>query len=441
MDRLQAVEGTGGNHSAGYYQYFTQSGDTLRTIAIRFNAFYSEIKAADGSRLPEQGLLPPGLELIIPKKLAQTTESTRSFPDSEIVFSKSSARFDVKTFIYRKKGYLAAYADEEGRTGSEIVLTLARVNSVNPKILISILEKASGWLTNRDPDMWRLDYPMNFRDPYHKGLYRQLMLAIDYLERGYYGWREARIVSLYFNDGESIRLAPDLNAGTVAVMYYFSKITWTMAEWERAVRDYYDLYVGLFGDPRANAVEPLYPASLDQPALILPFPAAQSWCFSNGPHGAWDSKGPAAAVDFAPPQYEYSTPSSRIVVASAAGTVVRSGANSVVIDLDSDGLEQTGWNLFYFHIADEGRVTEQSAVQTGEQIGYASNEGGASSGIHVHFARKYNGEWILAGGPVPFALSGWKLTAGGAEGEWDFIRSGRVVIASKDCNFPNMISR
>jgi hypothetical protein len=29
----------------------------------------------------------------------------------------------------------------------------------------------------------------------------------------------------------------------------------------------------------------------------------------------------------------------------------------------------------------------------------------------VHIARKYNGEWIAADGPIPFVLSGWRAIA------------------------------
>lgn len=316
-----------------------------------------------------------------------------------------------------------------------------RENSINPKILLSLLEYTSGWVTNKHPSKETLDYPMKFPDPYSRGLYRQLMLAINYLEKGYYNWREAKILCLYFNDGETIRLAPDLNAGTVAVLYYFSKISNTSALWEQNVKDFYTQYSGFFGDPAAEPLEPLYPKELYPPSLILPFPIGQSWCFSNGPHGAWDAKGPEAAVDLAPPQDEYSDALSRMLVASASGCVVRSEKNTVVIDLDCDGLEQTGWNIFFYHLSEEGRARAKSKVRQGQKIGYASSAGGVSSGIHVHVALKYNGEWILAGGPIPFSLSRWVLAAGDAAGEWLFLRSGRAVVSSNDCDFPNMIYR
>lgn len=423
-----------------YYDYQTQSGDTLYTVAVRFNAYYSEIMALDGLNLPEKGLLNPGRGLRIPKKFTKTTDSARLFPDSEIVFSQTSAKFNVDGFLAGERGYLFGYADGDGLTGGGIIRKLAQENSINPKILLALLEYTSGWVTNKQPPAATVDYPMRFQDPWSKGLNAQMMLAINYLERGYYGWRDARILCLYFNNGENLRLAPDLNAGTVAVMYYFSKVTSDSTSWRAAVDRFFAVYTGFFGDPWARALEPLYPSELYPPWLILPFPLGQSWCFSNGPHGAWDARGPEAAVDFAPEQYEYSGPETRTILASVSGCVVRSEGNTVVIDLDCDGSENTGWALFYYHLSEQGRIRPNSKVSQGQKIGYASCEGGACSGIHIHMARKFNGEWILAGGAIPLVLSRWVMTAG-AEGEWRLVRGGGAVIASKDCKFANIVAR
>jgi hypothetical protein len=36
-----------------------------------------------------------------------------------------------------------------------------------------------------------------------------------------------------------------------------------------------------------------------------------------------------------------------------------------------------------------------------DRVGHPSCEGGSSSGIHIHIARKFNGEWVLADGGLP----------------------------------------
>jgi hypothetical protein len=92
--------------------------------------------------------------------------------------------------------------------------------------------------------------------------------------------------------------------------------------------------------------------------------------------------------------------------------VTRADNGVVVLDLDADGHEQTGWVILYLHVATKGRVAVGSMLGVDDRIGHPSCEGGKSTGTHVHIARKYNGEWILAGGPIPFVLSGWVASAG-----------------------------
>jgi hypothetical protein len=117
-------------------------------------------------------------------------------------------------------------------------------------------------------------------------------------------------------------------------------------------------------------------------------------------------------------------------MASAAGLVTRSDHGIVAIDLDGDGREQTGWVLMYLHIAKDGRIAEGTWVEAGDPIGHASCEGGYSTGTHIHLARKYNGEWIVADGPLPFTLSGWSVHAGEKPYEGTLTRGDQVVIAS-----------
>jgi murein DD-endopeptidase MepM/ murein hydrolase activator NlpD len=100
------------------------------------------------------------------------------------------------------------------------------------------------------------------------------------------------------------------------------------------------------------------------------------------------------------------------VLASAGGMIARSERNVVAIDLDGDGHEQTGWVIIYMHVADKDRIAAGVSVKTDDPLGHASCEGGTSTGTHVHIARKYNGEWIAADGPLPFVLSGWQAFAG-----------------------------
>jgi len=59
-------------------------------------------------------------------------------------------------------------------------------------------------------------------------------------------------------------------------------------------------------------------------------------------------------------------------------------------------------------------------------------EGGVANGTHVHFARKYNGEWAPADGPIPFVLDGWVSTGLGREYDGIMTR-GDLSIEACDC--------
>jgi LasA protease len=113
----------------------------------------------------------------------------------------------------------------------------------------------------------------------------------------------------------------------------------------------------MFGYPFDWAIEPLMPETLSQPNFILPFEPGQSWSYTGGPHGGWDSGSAWAAIDFAPPGEPIGCGQTEAwVTAVADGKIVRSENGAVVQDLDGDGLEQTGWTILYMHIESRERV-------------------------------------------------------------------------------------
>jgi murein DD-endopeptidase MepM/ murein hydrolase activator NlpD len=87
----------------------------------------------------------------------------------------------------------------------------------------------------------------------------------------------------------------------------------------------------------------------------------------------------------------------------------------VVVDLDDDGYEGTGWAHTYMHLEPRDRVAEGTVVEPGDRLGHPSCEGGFSNGTHLHIVRSYNGRWISADGDLPFNLSGWVSQGLGSE--------------------------
>jgi murein DD-endopeptidase MepM/ murein hydrolase activator NlpD len=417
--------------------YYTQAGDTLPVIAIRFGVDIDKINSPDGS-LPTTGLLTPKILLVIPHMLVNTTNPTKIIPDSELVYSPSAIDFDVEAYVNDAGGYLSRYREwlgtTEWTTGAEVISRIATENSINPRLLLALIEYQSGWVNGNPSNPKQEDYPLGKVDLSLKGLYSQLAWAVNQLSVGYYGWREGWVTEIQFSDGVTARLAPDLNSGTVALQYFFAQINdtpgWLGAlDTNTGVPAVYDR---MFGNPwiRAQEVEPLYPPSLNQPQLILPFLVDQLWSYTGGPHGAWERDGARAAVDFAPGSTESGCVDSIAwVVASAPGLVVRAGHGAVVVDLDGDGKEQTGWDILYMHVNDL-KVGVGDWVETGDYIGHPSCEGGIATGTHVHLARKYNGDWISADGPLPMVLSGWTVHAGSVPYEGTMTKGSDSITAS-----------
>jgi hypothetical protein len=141
--------------------------------------------------------------------------------------------------------------------------------------------------------------------------------------------------------------------------------------------------------------------------------------------------GAQAALDFAPAaEISGCVETNAWVVAVADGIVVRSEFGAVIQDLSGDGLEQTGWAILYMHIQSDGRAALGTYLQAGDPLGHPSCEGGRANGTHLHIARKYNGEWITAGGSLPFVMSGWTAHHGLHPYEGSLTRGKRTVHAS-----------
>ena len=416
-------------------QYYTQAGDTLPSITGRYGVSADQIIFT--VPIPSSGLINPGTLLIIPDVLEEVFESTLVLPDSEVVYSPSAADFDILAFVKQAGGYLSQYTEIVGSkkyTGAELVRRVALENSINPYLLLALLEYKSHWLYSSPTNFAEAEYPMGMIRLEYKGLYKQLSWTVQQLNIGYYGWRAGTLSSLQFRDGSTVRISPGLNAGSAAVQYLFSR-WYDQLEWAGALygpESMPELMTSMFGDPwiRSQAVEPLYPADLQQPAFQLPFMPDRVWSLTGGPHSAWGEDGALAAIDFAPPSSETGCAvSNEWVTAVAPGVVVRTGEGIVILDMDGDGIEQTGWNLMYLHIEKRDRIKVGTVVEAGDKIGHPSCEGGISTGTHTHISRKFNGEWILADGPLPFNLSGYLVVNGDTPYQGQLVNGSVTVIA------------
>jgi LasA protease len=413
-------------------EYIAQTGDTLPALAVRFNTSEDEIRAANDIIPPDATTMPPGFPMQIPIYYQPLWGTPyQILPDSLYVNGPAQVGFDTAAFIDGHPGWLKTYTEAglEGRqTAAQIIDRVANNFSLSPRLLVAMLEYQAQGLSNpATPDT---AFFLGYRNNNYKGLYLQLVWTANSLNNGYYGWRGGTLREFESPDGRLQRPDPWQNAASVALQYFYSRL-YNSPTYDQIIGPggLAETYTVLFGAPWEN-VEPHIPGSLRQPDFILPFERGQSWNYTGGPHTGWGLGEPFAAIDFAPLGVANCDNSTSWITAVADGLVIRSEPGIVVLDLDGDGNEGTGWVIFYLHVASENRARVGQFLPSGGYIGHPSCEGGSSTGTHLHFARKYNGEWILADGPLAFNLEGWVAVRGARAYQGTLTRLGQTVIAS-----------
>jgi murein DD-endopeptidase MepM/ murein hydrolase activator NlpD len=420
--------------------YLAQPGDTLAALAIHFNSSETEIRLANPIIPDDATTMPPGMPMKIPiYYLPLWGTSFQIAPDNIFINGPLSISFNTSNFIALKSGWLKDYRDfasGQTRSGAEIIDLVAQNFSISPMFLLALLEYKAGALT--DPIKPVSEFILGNEDYAYEGLYLQLVWAANILNNGYYGWRSGNIKTFEHPDGTLERPDPWQNAATVAIQLYF--LDQPSDEYTRAIGPdgFAKTLDQLFGDPWKLG-DPHIPVSLQQPVFLLPFKAGESWTYTGGPHSGWGTLEPFSAIDFAPPaEVGGCIPTDLWATAIADGIVVRSETGIIILDLDGDEDERTGWNILYLHVATEGRLPAGTRVKAGDPIGHPSCEGGRATGTHIHIARKYNGEWIPAEGTLAFTLEGWVAHNGVKPYLGTLTRGSETVIA---CDCSNLTSR
>ena len=123
----------------------------------------------------------------------------------KLVFSGTAVDFDIEAYVKAAGGKLSTHREYLGSTGwttgSEAIKRLAYENSINPRLLLALLEYESRWVRGESVDAVHGDYPMGYINLYYKGLFGQLLWAVNQLSTGYYGWRTGTLTEVQFPDG------------------------------------------------------------------------------------------------------------------------------------------------------------------------------------------------------------------------------------------------
>ena len=424
--------------------YTVRSGDTLSGIAAAFGTTMESLMRINGLANADQ--LAAGQQLQISLDAQYTGPGAILIPDSELVYGPGYANFDSAQATAAFPGLFKNYSEDVlgvQMTAAEILTLVAEQYSVGPRVLLALLELRGGWLTNPEPSAEQRTYPLGYTtQTYMNGLYHQLSLAADALNVGFYGWWMDTLWLVQTRDGAYIQFSTQLNGGTAGVQRALAPSATDYESWCADLDRFASVYNSLFGDPFALAIEPLMPAGLQTPELLLPWPQDATWYYTGGPHPGYGTQGAFAALDFTTNERNIGcAPSGQWATAAADGLVVHSHDGMVIQDLDGDGFMGTGWVMFYMHLASDGRVQPGTMLKAGDNLGHPSCEGGVSNATHLHIARRYNGVWINADDQRwPMTMSGWTPASSGDAYYGTLSRNGETRTACECWDQINAIS-
>ena len=420
--------------------YVVQNGDTAQAICSRFGTTVKNLIGLADTE--DEGFLKPGTLLLVNAPKRNFSSGLRILPDEYIVMGYPSIGYDLAYEVEQAGGFLSTYEEYTASgtlTGTEIIQKVALDYSISPIILLELLEYKSHWVSGQPRTIVEEYYPLGWLGENSQGLYKQMTWAAQELSLGYYGWRYGKLSEIPFykypQPDEPIYFNPLLNAGSVAIQYLFAQLH-LYDEYKDAIYgangflqqfylDFGNVWDYYITDPHG------FNNDLVQPVLTLPYGESDEWSITGGPHESWTTGSPLGALDFAPPMAEGGCArSDSWILASAPGLVLRNGVGTVVLDLDMDGHEETGWVLYYLHVRTDGKAEPGITLPLHGRIGHPSCEGGNATGTHLHIARKYNGEWVQAYGPLPFDLSGW-IPFGGESYTGGVMRGDETVYAEQ----------
>ena len=131
--------------------YYSQAGDTRPALAVRFGVPIHHILSTGYSQFR---IIKSKSTTGHSKQLDETGPEGILMPDSEVVYSPSALDFDIEEYVNKNGGYLSTYREylsSGWHTGAQVIQRVAIENSINPRILLSLLEYRSHWVTGKTP--------------------------------------------------------------------------------------------------------------------------------------------------------------------------------------------------------------------------------------------------------------------------------------------------
>lgn len=340
--------------------------------------------------------------------------------NDQFVFRPDKYEWNIQGFLDAQPGVLKSYqfqTDSGLFTAKEEIEFLAFQYSINPQVILAILEVEDQLLSNPNPS--------------EESIVSQDVVA----ENGIFSAHVRQIAeTLYLGYYVSLDEGYAEFSATRAILATLTKETkpekWNRDDWELGYA-FQAIFENYFGNPVEVFEEPLTLSTT--PVFQLPWTEGHFWRYgSKGPHpGDFINCVPGnclfpqssgvinAALDFIPQNANsnsidcaqqganYGMVAGEWVVSIAPGKVIYANKSLVVVE------HADGWFSQYYHIAAQDRVpkdTQLNGISSSERrIGHPSNScelGGQTDISHVHFLVGRNGQYVPA---TDLVLSGWSV--------------------------------
>ncbi len=357
---------------------------------------------------------------ILAHHLAQVDIPGPILSDGQFVWGPNVGDFDLARFLQGRHSPLATYVEDLG--------LWADYTSVNPQVLLTVLEMQHGLVDGTQNDM----SPDQIRSTIES---TSLALAKSFYEHLYaFGSRSPKssggtshepLVPLA--DGNTVQLDPGLPSGTFALGVVLGTSS-DLATWLSQVsttgqhsftQTFHNLFPELDPTSDTNFIDP--PSAPPDSLLQFPFPLGATWIY-GGPH-SWngDNNPPFSSMDFFLTGGTCAAPPFYYAVSAAGGSAYHPSSYSCWIEITHGG----GWTTSYYHLRNTltGGSVERNWLMG--SIACETCAGGYATGPHVHFSLKYNGAYISLEG---VKLSGWTVHVGPTAYTSGYIERGGVTI-------------
>ncbi len=371
---------------------------------------------------PATGVSPTtGAEVPAPDVSQPSVTRASVIDTSQFFYAENFYAAQIQAYLDTQAGPLKGVRVPIGRgqySFAEVLASQTSLYSINPQVVLALIEQQSGIVTQADGPADRVDWALGFHgdDGRWRGLIAQTRWAVRELHHAQRDFPERP--DLTYNDATHSAIPASFEVSDYAVARVLAATTTAdqlAAKLDGGSGAFVQTFTRLWGDPRIT----LPPAhEVARPFMTLPLP--RSYAISSFfDHDTPFLRENGTIVTYRGDKvnnisydghdgYDYAAAAPTKVLAAAAGTVVFAGnsddgcgiARAVIID------HGNGYRTLYWHLSDI--LVDPGPVEAGQEIAVVGDSG-CVTGPHLHFQTQFLGRdtdpdgWCGPKGQDPWA--------------------------------------